>query len=238
MTSRVVGHVVTKDEVHRYLEPCLSWLRGMVDVVHVFDDRSSDDTPVLAAELGALVDVRLRTVASFMDNEMSFRQAGWTAMTRAAEVSEGDWVLSIDADEFLVSSEGPESERVAAVIQDALTYDIDIVGFAVNEVFGYSDGRPTVRGDGFWGNIFADRLTRWSPHARFSAKRANGRDCGSIPFVNDIPRPDQLVLRSRDLSILHYGYAAGEHGHNKAHVRSILQRPKVAPWTGRIPDGL
>mgnify|MGYP000524711828 CR=1 FL=1 len=251
--TRIVGHVVTKDEAHRYLVPCLNWLRGIVDVIHVFDDRSTDGTPALAAEFGALVDVRLRTVASFIENEMTFRQAAWTAMTRAAELADGDWVLAIDADEFLIANHAHDQTQLAATVRHAETLGVPIVGFPVAEVFAFgvdAAQRPLVRVDGWWGTMQADRLTRWSPTARFRAKRLNGRDCGSIPFVDDIPRPDQVAVRSDDLTILHYGYATpedqaakyaryvNERGHNKLHVRSILQRPKLEPWHGRIPDGL
>jgi hypothetical protein len=67
--------------------------------------------------------------------------------------------------------------------------------------------------------------------------------CGSAPTYVE----NAKSVAARDVAILHYGYASeadrrakyarysNRPGHNIRHVESILRKPELEPWTGRIP---
>jgi (heptosyl)LPS beta-1,4-glucosyltransferase len=82
---RLIGVILTKNEAH-HISDCVAALRPWVEAVVVWDSGSSDGTPALAQQAGALV------VTRPFDNYAAQRQAALDAL--AAE-----WVLFVDADE-------------------------------------------------------------------------------------------------------------------------------------------
>jgi hypothetical protein len=215
----LIAHLVVQNEADRYLTDCLSALIPMVDHIHVFDDQSTDSTPLIAEALGAQVQVRPTGVPSFRQHEGEFRQAAWESMGTLPDES---WVVCVDADEFLTSDPRPVATGANKLLK-------------VHEVFDVQDDQPMVRVDGFWGSITAARIAAWTAKAEFPDMRLG---CGSLPLA--IADGDfELVDEPQ---VLHYGYTrptdrqmkyaryVGRRGHNERHVRSILRRGTLRPF--------
>lgn len=99
----------------RHLPRCIASLHGAVDAIVVVDSGSTDGTRELAAELGALV--LQRPWRNYAD------QFNWGLTQIPVDV---DWVLRIDADEYL-------SPALAAAIPGAITSAApDLDGFFVS----------------------------------------------------------------------------------------------------------
>ncbi len=236
---RLIAHLVVRDEADRYLWDCLQWLTGFADTVTVFDDRSDDGTADIARRWGCHVDIRPPDAASFMENESAFREAGWHAMEAAAKPVNDDWIIALDADEFLVAI-GDERETVLNNIDRADIEGLDGLVLPVAEIFGWDSLRllPLQRTDAAWGTITACRMVRWRPDGTFKNRRQGG---GSVPtYVHSRGMTDSLHLAHvgymdvEDRAAKHAHYSATR-GHSQAHVQSILMPGRLQPWTGKIP---
>ena len=242
---RLLGHMVTRNEMGRWLTSTLPWLTELCHGnVAVYDDQSDDDVESFVYDLGIPFMRRTDGVPSFSENEGTFRWSGWTYMERALRPRPGDWVLVVDADELLVTNlAGNGLDEVRLLLLDAIgeaeAANKRSISFEVAEVFGFDDmGWPLVRTDGYWGGITACRLTRWEPGGVFSPVKEGG---GSIP--SGWPRATEM---HEHLELLHLGYARPEdrvakHGryqngnHNPRHVESILASPDLSYWVGMRP---
>jgi len=227
--------MVTQNEAGRYLRHSIGWLGKIADKIVVYDDRSTDRTVEICRELGCIVHEREGAVPSFLADEAEFRAAAWR--TLAAEVDRGDWILAIDADEFLIATNG-ETERGELERLAEMAFGSD--GYAVNirEVFDVVDGEPMIRVDNYWGAITGVRFVQWTPDAAFPAKKMG---CGSVPAAI------KHTTIAPGLDILHYGYAKNEDrqakhlrysrraGHNPKHIASILQPPTLRRYEHHHP---
>lgn len=234
MSSRIYAHMVARNEEHRYLEAVLAAIRPHVDVLHVYDDRSDDETPCMVIEGGGYCTIRDPSSPGF-DHEGEFRQAAWEAFQAVCRPSPEDWVLAIDADELLVAPGG---------LSGAITAAGECLGVVlpIPEVFGFQKGRPMVRTDGLWGAQDAPRLFRYQAGGLFNPQRLG---CGSVPtYVTACVQSRE----NRGVQLLHLGYAepgdrrakharyAGQPGHSAAHIASILREPRLVPWDGPPVD--
>jgi len=95
--TRIIANMIGRDEVGRYLEKVLTELQVHVDEIVFTDDGSKDNTFVLAKHLGCDV-IRLDD-SIFETNESLLREISWDHLRSVAD--EGDWIISIDADEIL-----------------------------------------------------------------------------------------------------------------------------------------
>lgn len=237
---RILGAMVARNEQDRYLSQVLEWHLEFLDGIHLFDDRSDDGTAVVAADAGAVVDVRPHDVSRFLEHEGDFRQAAWESFELDMQPVPGeDWVLSIDADEFFVSqTAGPERLSLERLVSFARSQEANAINLRIDEIFGVDvDGTPLKRVDGFWGQIAAPRFFRYQAGGHFANRRMG---CGSTPTY---VRPVSAVKMAH--SILHYGYAdeidrhvkhrrythIGQ-GHSSKHVDSILQPPTLERLEG------
>lgn len=237
--------LVARNEADRYLDAVLSSLP--TTSIHLFDDRSTDDTVALAESHGVEVTVRPKGMCSFTEHEGWFRQAAWAAFESRLKPELGDWVLAVDCDEFLVAP-----DDVGQAVQDAVaTADAmwaSAVEVPIPEVFEVREDGPHVRKDGYWDRLSSPRLFRYRSGGRFSHRPAA---CGSEPTYVALG----LAIDGGGLALAHYGYATAEdrrakydrymampsHGHNPAHIQSILGTPVVRPlglpaptvWRGR-----
>ncbi|MEE2750701.1 MAG: glycosyltransferase [Myxococcota bacterium] len=84
--KRISLCMIVRDE-EQFLPDCLASVRGLVDEIVVVDTGSSDRTMQIAAEAGAIV----------VSHE--WREDFSEARNVALDISTGDWVLSLDADE-------------------------------------------------------------------------------------------------------------------------------------------
>jgi hypothetical protein len=234
--TRIIGHMVTRNELGRYLTATIQWMREITDVQYVYDDRSIDGTFGHLQRAGVPASQRNPSDPSFEDDESAFRANAWQAMEEHHEPSPNDWILCVDADEFIVA---PHPERT----RDVLTETVEqhrthgAVTVAVNEVFGFDDDHtPLLRLDGYWGQITACRLVRWRYGAQFPTRTEGG---GSVPAAWTTTATSIV-----DLSVMHLGYARASDreakharyratsGHNPRHIASILEPPKLTRWEG------
>lgn len=236
---RLLATMVVRNEAGRHLDAVLAWLvRHVTPHVAVYDDGSDDDTVAIARDYGCVVGVRPIEVPAFLENESAVREAGWRHMERTLAPQPGEWVLSIDADEFLVADSATvESDVLGDMIARADAEQADAVTTPRHEVFGFdTDGTPMVRVDGCWGDIVDHRLVRWIPGGAFRCQTLAG---GSLPSYV------QRSVFDRRAAIVHVGYATeqdrrdkharylGREGHGRDHIDSILAPPTLERWTGK-----
>jgi hypothetical protein len=242
---RVLAQVVARNEAGRYWPSWLAWHVPIfkAENIHVYDDRSDDDTAEMADAAGVHVTRRGETETTFLEHEGRFRQRAWNHMERALEPRQGDWVFSIDADEFLLGR-GDELDEVYKACEWANSNRRGAYMVSIPEIFRtelLDDRRlfhPQVRVDGWWGKIAGTRLFAWRPNGRFSDRAMAS---GSEPtYVTNAPR---VVLQN--LWLLHYGYARPEDvkakyarysatpgAHANSHIASIMEEPALVPWDG------
>jgi glycosyltransferase involved in cell wall biosynthesis len=228
---RIITLICARNEADRYLTECLDWNGQQSDELVVFDDRSTDNTLEVALACGATPILRTEEEASFVDNEGLFRMAAWRAMERTVRPEIGDWIVCLDADEFLV---GDLSDLLEGRHEPALKLH-------VHECFGAApDGTPLIRKDGFWGDIWGARIGRYQHGFRYAPVPLGG---GSLP-----EELNAKAVPAVGASILHYGYFRdpdrrrkysaymGYPGrHSVRHVESIMATPSLERWTGEIP---
>lgn len=240
--ARVFGLVVTKNECDRYLQACLKWHLPLVNALLVYDDGSDDDTlKVVADSGGAHYTCRPDGVPSFMEHEGRFRQDSLHALEELFQPVEGDWIIVIDTDEFLVI-DGGDWRTLHNVAASADRAGCKSVRIPRPEIWDLNP--PSERIDGFWGNIQCTRLFRWEPGGVI---KDVAMGCGNEPtYVNSA----KVYTKSRSLHLLHVGYVEEEdrkdkydrysslsdHGHNDRHIQSILAVPTLRRWTGEMPD--
>lgn len=232
---QVIAHMVTHNEAGRYLRHSIGWLDKIVDKIVVYDDRSTDRTVEICRDLGCVVYEREGSVPSFIGDEAEFRSAAWR--TLAAHVDKGDWILCIDADEFLIATNG-ETERGELDRLAEMAFGSDGYELNVREVFDVQGGEPMIRVDNYWAAITGVRFVEWTPEAAFPAKKMG---CGSVPAAIS------HTTIAPGLDILHYGYAAANDrqskhdryarraGHNPKHIASILTAPTLKPYEHHHP---
>lgn len=242
---RLHAVLVARNEADRYLDAVLWSLP--TDSIHLFDDRSTDDTVALAESHGVEVTLRPEGTCSFAEHEGWFRQAAWTAFEARLKPEPEDWVLAVDCDEFLVAL-GDVRGAVRNAIHTADAMWAAAVRLPIPEVFEVRQDGPHVRMDGYWGTLSAPRLFRYRHGGRFNPSAIA---CGSEPTYVALSH----AASSDGLALAHYGYATKEdrrakydrymamanHGHNPAHIQSILSTPVVRPleqlppvvWRGR-----
>lgn len=222
--------MAVRNEADRWLHPALAHLEKRGIQTLVCDDRSTDDSVSVARQFSnVVVTCRPENLPSFLQHEGHFRQWCWTELAKCG-ARKGDWVLSIDADEFLIG--------------ETLPGESEVTGWGIHhpEVWGFdSDGTPVIRTDGFWGDDAQLRLAPWRDCAPIFPDRAMGS--GSLPlYARDI------VASTPWLTLLHYGYARHEDriakyerymehsfGHNPTHIASILVHPTLKRWEGEVP---
>lgn len=244
--TRILGSIVIKNESDRYLDACLSWMRPFFDDVFVYDDRSDDDSPDIARSHGCHVETRSENVPSFLEHEAAFRFAAWQEFERVMSPTQNnDWILSFDADEFLVSKSGADvRSTLEDIIHSASRRNCVGVVLPFPEIFKVDQSGHYFRVDGYWGQIMGPRFFAYRLGATWKNKPMG---CGSEPeYVAQGP----LSHESKGLFMLHYGYAKAsdqeskykrysslaQHGHNDSHIESIIAVPQLARWDGQIPE--
>lgn len=236
---KVVANMVIRNEMDRYLQACILHHRPLVDEIFIMDDMSDDLNPALLKEWG--VDhIALRPVnqPSFIQNEAAFRQAGWDRMVEVLKLEAGDWVLGIDADEFMVGVP-PRGLAAAADVQS-----FDSIMFSIPEM--YQIDPPLERADGYWGSITGLRMTKYQTGDQNFPWAGMG--CGVFPAYAPQGRVWYELIEHYG-RILHYGYANeqdreekfaryanNDNNHAGGHINSILNAATTVPWLGDTAD--
>lgn len=238
---RILGNAVMRNERGRFLEECLAWHLDFLDGVFVYDDQSDDDSAADAYAMGVVVETRSDDVASFLEHEGEFRQAGYEAFESALQPLPGDWVLSFDLDEYFVA-DGKEREAIITLadLVDTHFTGSNAINVHFEEIFDINGENVYSRIDGFWGDINAPRLFRYEPGGHIPNRQMG---CGSVPSY---VKADYTPFNVR---LLHFGYSNPAdraakyeryvthpyHGHNPQHIASIIAVPTLVPWSGTVP---
>lgn len=240
--SKVYGTMVIRNEKDRYLESCIKWMKQFVDQIFIYDDRSTDGSAELALELGCRVVRRPEANSSFIEHEGEFRWSAWRSFEKVMQPESNSWVLSFDADEFLVAE-----KDISATLQKAIYYanKKNHVGIVIPfpEIFKIQDNEFYYRVDGLWNTIRGPRLFRYQDGGSWKMKSMG---CGSEP---DYVSKGTLSTQNFGLTMLHLGYAKdedkknkyerysslAEHGHNNKHIQSIIEKPTLKLWEGKVP---
>ena len=242
---RIIGSLVMRNEEDRYLYDCLTHMSPFFDDLFVWDDQSDDNSVEIAKGFTDHVYVRPREIPSFLEHEGNYRWGAWMKMEEELKPEEGDWILSFDADEFLVDtlSNNPRTamEKAADFARTIRALGVILV---IPEIFGIEqDGTPLRRTDGLWDTIRGPRFFAYRNGAAWSPKEMG---CGSEPTY---VAANRLSTTDFGLILLHYGYAdpiehqrkyeryssLAMHGHNNAHVNSIIGPKQLRPWIGPRP---
>ena len=235
--TKVYGSLVVKNEIGRYLKPCIDWASLFLDEIFVFDDRSTDGSAELARDLGCIVRTRDESTPSFIQHEGQFREAAWAAFEESIRPAQSrDWVLAFDADEFLVSDTDVRESLLAAIGKVESNRTVGIV-LPFREIFKVdSDGVMYARIDGFWAKVRGPRLFRYLRNGVWNNKPMG---CGSEP--NYVSSSRYHSTATCGLSVIHLGYARDadkqdkysrysslvQHGHSDSHIESILAKPHL-----------
>ena len=229
--TNIFGLMVVRNEAHRYLESMLKHVSWYLDGIMIVDDQSTDETAAIASEYGH-VEIRPDDVPSFLENESAFREFSWLQLEKNFHPTQHDWILSIDADEFIIADH-PRDDLLD------LTELADIgVNIRIPELWSLNP--PQIRVDGFWNKNMSPRFFRYIPGGCFSGKRM-----GCPPYPTYV-KPGAV---SENLEILHVGYACSDdvqvkysrysmikEGHSSAHINSIISTPKLINYNKPSPD--
>lgn len=206
---KLVASLLVRNELSRYLEPCIDHLLAFCDEIRIVNDNSNDGTDRwLAAhpENGSRIFVTYNSSSTFFTHEGATRNAllDWTFEARPTHV------LATDADEFV--ADGP---ALRAFIE---SHPAPVYHLCMEEVWKADPAGLHVREDGGWRSHWVSAV--WKAPARRDSKwRIADRKlaCGREP------RAVYALVNSggaaeTDMSLFHLGWA------NEATRRARYQR--------------
>ncbi|MFQ5504296.1 MAG: glycosyltransferase [Planctomycetota bacterium] len=167
--------MIARDE-EELLPGCLTRVRDLVDEIVLVDTGSSDRTVEIAASFGA------RVLSRAWDGDFS------APRNLALEHAKGDWILVLDADEFLEADSVPAIRRAA--------HNARACGFHLTFKNDFEEGRT--RG------VTMVRLFRNLPGLRYEYRIHEQ----VIPSLMRLAEPSNLGLHPLDAVVIHYGYSA------------------------------
>lgn len=185
---KIVASMVTHNELGRYLPIVVPHLLGFCDEIRVLDDLSTDGTYEYLNDVKGVVVAKNRGPRMFL-NESDVRNR-LLAFTLEGEP---DYVLSIDADEFVGS---PNSVRMKAR-EGGRVYSL-----AMQEVWHATGSHLHIRVDGLWGNRRCPilwRAPRTLSHEWLIPDRKLA--CGREPMV-----VRRTTARKSGSDVFHFGW--------------------------------
>ncbi|MBO8127809.1 MAG: glycosyltransferase [Peptococcaceae bacterium] len=162
MNTKISLCMIVKDE-EQNIRRCLSSVAGAVDEIIVVDTGSTDSTPQIAREFGALVHS-----FPWNDNFSDARNA-------SLELATGDWILFLDADEEL-AKESRDVLRALTADDTVEGYFVKIINYLGNEgwieacpdlVFRLFRNRPDYRFHGAVHEQIVDVILERNNQARY-----------------------------------------------------------------------
>jgi tetratricopeptide (TPR) repeat protein len=184
----------------RFLPECLRRARPAVDEIILVDTGSTDRTKAIAAEFGATV-----LDAPWQDDFSAPRNVALAAAT-------GDWILVLDADEFLQDG---AAERIRE-----LAVDPGVAGYHMHFINVYGTGRTM--------GVMMVRLFRNLPGLAYT----NLIHEQVTPSLQRLAAPLGLRLRSCDVQVDHHGYSdqvMTERGKIERNERLFLRQLAAEP---------
>lgn len=237
---KLVASMIVRNELGRYLEPCIHSLQEFCDQIDIVDDASTDGTFEWLAGQKKVNIVQLPSSEGFFNGHEGRRRQfllEWTLKSKPT------WVLAVDADEFIGNGEQ---------LRHFCEKDVPLGTLIIEEVWSYNDHELHVRIDGGWHPHAIPILWR-VPDVLDETWRIQDRAlaCGREPqAVRNFFRE----ARPTGTDIFHFGWsrederpiryqryveADGGRFHNRRHLDSIMWPPKKVrlksrPW----PKGL
>lgn len=236
---RLVASAIVHNEAHRYLAVWLEHLLSFCDDVVLLDDSSTDDTRKIAFGFDG-VTVIDNTGPSFFDNESAARN---TLLDHTYRVK-ADYVLSIDADEFIGNTD---------YLRHAIEGGHPVYAVTMREAWKVAGDQIGLRVDGLWGDRKTHMLWRHPGHPTKSSRwRVPNRKlaCGREPL-----QARRGPATDAGLSVYHFGWTRvserqaraeryfthdGGRFHADKHLQSILWDDDQVginwqPWPVSIP---
>lgn len=245
---KLAAMMVVKDEVWRYLQPCLDHLLEFCDAVCILDDGSTDEFREIDWAPPNGVHILRQSESTFYQHEGNTRQTllDWTMMASPTHV------LAIDADEFVADGQA---------LRQALGQPSPRGVWRLNmqEVWGASDDAIILRQDGGW-KEHGIGIAFWVPPDHFTNRvlRRHWRipdralACGRVPIT--VAMNSNRTFEPPVTDILHFGWACerdrqaryaryvehdGGRHHAGSHLESIMWADSRVNLTSRSwPDGL
>lgn len=243
---KLVASLIVRDELARYLEPCIQSLLEFCDEIRVLDDGSTDDWQRKLGFLNSDETSRVKTVRwNVVDrsDEPDFHRhaEARNALLTWTLAGKPDYVAAIDADEFVSDGQA---------VRLACETGADVVTLEMAEVWEACPDLLCVRQDGGWRAHEIGCVWRAEAFARQALSLADhGHATGRVP--DSVHRGK--AVRS-GTAVYHFGwtneaerairyerYAVGDAGkfHAAAHIRSIMWPPEKITLEGREwPAGL
>lgn len=214
----LVASLIVRNERRRYLPLAVRHLLTFCNEIRVLDDNSDDGTAEWLETFDQRVKVRSNTGPGFYEHEGRARQLLYDFTLEA----EPDYVLAIDADEFVGDP---------MCVRETCAKGVEVATLSLSEVWAADENGLTIRVDGLWKARTVPILYRPQPGWTIKDKAlACGRE------------PTQVVerygrARPTGSSILHFGWTRkseriaraarydvhdGGKFHPDAHLRSIL----------------
>lgn len=232
--------VIVRDELDRYLGPCLDSLLEFCDTICILDDSSTDGwektlTPGWGTAGSRVTVLRHSVPDRNAHDAFHLHAAARTALMRFTLAGDADYVLAIDADELVTDG---------AAVRKACERRPEAVSTVITEVWEACNELLCTREDGGWRQHPIANV--WST-ARFRGEALKLTDRGTATG-----RVPDVVHRARVIpsgaATLHFGwacradrperfarYGGPDEGHASAHVKSImwpdeLVTLKPEPW--------
>jgi len=226
----LIANMVGRNESSRFLKEVLEHLSGIVDLIVFTDDCSDDNTAEIASEYAECFQT---PEPLFTKDESLLRAISWGNLSNYAK-SNRDWILAIDCDEKLWSS-NPNLDVKELTDQDM--YDV------INIQFFHMWNEKQYRVDKLWAPNNSSRLFRFFDDGEFLNRKLA---CGSEPtYVNMLIRRNRYMLNS-GLIMQHLGYVRDEDKlakynrymaldggdfHQRSHLESIIdENPVLLDW--------
>lgn len=246
----LVASLIVRNEIGRWLMPCIDHLLDFCDEIRVLDDGSTDGTGLWLLtghpESGRRVKTKVSPEPSFYAHEGRARQAllDWTME------AEPTHVLALDADELVADG---AAVRAAAEEDGCPTWTLDM-----QEVWGATESVLLIREDGGWRSHGVPMLYR-APTERELRRDPDWRMADVALAGGRVPVAVSAFARRQctqpcGADVLHFGWAneAAREGrfqryvehdggrfHNIRHLESIMWDDTRVTLRSRLwPDAL
>lgn len=225
---KLTASLIIRNELGRYLEPCISHLLEFCDEIRILDDSSTDRwAETIHSGWGAAGRrvIAVQHEAEKRNDEPDFHLHAAARNRLLAFTLDGwpDYVIAVDADEFV--SDG-------AAVRRGCMRGGDVLSLTISEVWEACDDLLCVREDGGWRSHEIGAVWRAERFRRDALLADRGHATGRVPEgVNTVPAV------STGEALLHFGwanraeraerferYAVGDAGrfHAAAHIASIM----------------
>lgn len=239
---RVAASLIVHNELDRYLIPCLMHLQKWVDVIVILDDNSTDGTQDVLRGLtwDCEVVVRGNESVTFRENEGAAR----STLSELTLEQQPDWVLAIDADEFV--GNGTQVRECLETDNGPLVWKL-----CMSEVWKVNSEKMYIRIDGGWRPHEAPIL--WS--TRIAGQHGiQAKELASGRVSSEVLRENSRRAGVTGQQVFHFGWTSepererrwrryheqdGGRFHASQHIASIMYPDERVHLCGQgWPEGL